>query len=49
VALCLDKGLHINCTHNTVLRVMPPLNITRDEVDEGLAILADALREWQPK
>ena len=45
VAVCLDRGLHMNCTHGTVLRVMPPLNITRQELDEGLGILADVLRE----
>jgi len=46
-AKCLDKGLHINCTHETVLRIMPPLNITREQLDEGLAILRDAMNEWQ--
>ena len=48
VAKCLQKGLHVNCTHDTVLRIMPPLTITREQVDEGIGILADALREWQP-
>jgi len=48
VAACLEKGLHVNCTHETVLRIMPPLNITRDQLDEGLDILAEAMREWQP-
>jgi len=46
-AICLDKGLHVNCTHETVLRIMPPLNITRDQLDEGLAILREAFGEWQ--
>ena len=44
VARCLEKGLYINCTHDTVLRIMPPLNITREILDEALAILGDALR-----
>ena len=48
IAKCLEKGLHVNCTHDTVLRIMPPLTITRDQVDEGIGILVDALREWQP-
>jgi len=48
VAACLEKGLHVNCTHETVLRIMPPLTITRDQLDEGLDILAEAMREWQP-
>jgi len=48
VAACLEKGLHVNCTHETVLRIMPPLGITREQLDEGLDILAEAMREWQP-
>jgi len=48
VAMCLDRGLHVNCTHDTVLRIMPPLNITQEQLDEGLDILAGALREWNP-
>ena len=48
VAACLEKGLHVNCTHDTVLRIMPPLNITQEQLDEGLDILAEALREWRP-
>jgi len=43
-AACLAKGLHINCTHETVLRIMPPLTITQEQLDEGITILADVLR-----
>jgi 4-aminobutyrate aminotransferase-like enzyme len=35
----------INCTHDTVLRIMPALTVTKAEIDEGLAILAAALEE----
>ena len=42
---CIDKGLLINCTHDTVLRFMPALTVSRDEIDEGIAILAEALAE----
>ena len=45
---CLNRGLHINCTHSTVLRIMPPLNITQTQLDEGLDILTAALRAWHP-
>ncbi|MFO8013839.1 MAG: aspartate aminotransferase family protein [Phycisphaerae bacterium] len=48
VAACLAKGLHVNCTHETVLRIMPPLTITREQLDEGLDLLAGAMRAWQP-
>jgi acetylornithine/N-succinyldiaminopimelate aminotransferase len=46
VAKCLEKGLHVNCTHDTVLRVMPPLTIRREEIDEAIGILAEAMHEW---
>ncbi len=42
---CLDKGLLINCTHDTVLRFMPSLTVNREEIDEGIGILAAALQE----
>jgi acetylornithine aminotransferase len=40
---CLDDGLLINCTADRVLRFLPPLIITRAQVDEGFAILERAL------
>lgn len=42
---CLAKGLRINCTHDTVLRFMPALTATREQVDEALDILLEAMRE----
>jgi len=48
VSQCLAKGLYVNCTHDTVLRVMPPLNITREVLDEALAIFSDVLRSMRP-
>ncbi|MCK4847314.1 MAG: aminotransferase class III-fold pyridoxal phosphate-dependent enzyme, partial [Deltaproteobacteria bacterium] len=36
---CLDKGLIINCTAEKVLRFLPPLIITNDDVDEMIEIL----------
>jgi len=48
IADCLQRGLHVNCTHSTVLRIMPPLNITQAQLDEGLDILTAALRHWKP-
>jgi len=43
VERCLRGGLVINCTAERVLRFLPPLVITRAELDEGLAILDRAL------
>jgi predicted acetylornithine/succinylornithine family transaminase len=44
VEACLQRHLLINCTHNTVLRLLPAMTLTPEQVDEGCAILADALR-----
>jgi acetylornithine/N-succinyldiaminopimelate aminotransferase len=46
---CLERGLHINCTHETVLRIMPPLNITQGQLDEGLDVLAKVLKSERRK
>lgn len=38
-----EKGVLINFTGNAVLRFLPPLVITKDEIDELLAALSDVL------
>ncbi len=43
VAECLRNGLLINCTAQRVLRFVPPLNITKAEVDQAITILCAAL------
>lgn len=40
---CLSKGAIINCTAGDVLRFVPPLNITKDHVDEMIAVLDKTL------
>jgi len=42
---CLKKGLLINCTQDTVLRIMPPMTVTRQEIDKAIAILDKVLGE----
>jgi acetylornithine/N-succinyldiaminopimelate aminotransferase len=44
VEKCLEKGLLINCTHDTVLRLMPALNITKKEVDKAIKILDEVMK-----
>ncbi len=39
VAACIKEGLLINCTMDTVLRFMPPLIITEEEIDRLLEVL----------
>ena len=39
VSQCLEKGLRINCTHDTVLRFMPSMTVTKDQIDQAIEIL----------
>lgn len=43
VARCLDQGLLINCTNGNVLRFLPPLIISKAEIDLALDILEKAM------
>ncbi|MDY0357201.1 MAG: aspartate aminotransferase family protein [Sedimentisphaerales bacterium] len=45
VAACLEKGLRINCTHDTVIRFMPPMTATRGQIDEAIDIFDSVLSE----
>ncbi len=47
VADMRDNGLLVNCTANTVLRFIPPLIVTREEIDEMIHILDAALGRIQ--
>ena len=44
VSACLERHLLINVTQGNVVRLLPSLTITDDEIDEGCAILAEAIR-----
>ncbi|MBD3426322.1 MAG: acetylornithine/succinylornithine family transaminase [Candidatus Omnitrophica bacterium] len=41
---CAANGLLINCTQKNVLRIMPPITVTRDEVDLAMEKLSQALK-----
>jgi acetylornithine/N-succinyldiaminopimelate aminotransferase len=45
VRMCLEKGLILNCTHENVIRFMPPLGVARVHIDKGITILEEVLRE----
>ena len=48
VAACRERGLLLNCTQGNVIRLLPPLVITPEELDAALAILADAFKAVFP-
>ncbi|MGH7145238.1 MAG: aspartate aminotransferase family protein [Planctomycetota bacterium] len=39
----LQQGLLINCTHNITLRLLPAMNVTTGQLNEGLGILKQAI------
>ena len=41
---CLKHRLLVNGTAGNVLRLLPPLNLTREEADAGLAIIENAFK-----
>ncbi len=43
VTACLERGLLINCTADSVLRFLPPLVITEAEIDQAMAVLEEVL------
>lgn len=45
VNACMEKGAIINCTVGTVLRFIPPLIITKENVDEVINILDEVFGE----
>ncbi|NSW85414.1 MAG: aspartate aminotransferase family protein [Syntrophobacteraceae bacterium] len=45
VERCLEKGAIINCTHDTVLRFVPPLIVEKTDIDDFIRILDGVLRE----
>jgi acetylornithine/succinyldiaminopimelate/putrescine aminotransferase len=43
---CLKAGLLINCTQGNILRIMPPMIVTRQEIDKAVAILDKVLAKF---
>ena len=48
VQKCLDRGLLINCTHSTVIRLLPAVNIPDELIDEGCDVLETVLLSHNP-
>jgi predicted acetylornithine/succinylornithine family transaminase len=49
VAAALARGLRVNCTQTTVLRLLPAMTISEAEVDEAFEILTTAMQETESK
>jgi acetylornithine/N-succinyldiaminopimelate aminotransferase len=44
----MSEGLLINCTHNTVLRALPPYILTEQEVDRSIRVLDKVMKRAKP-
>ncbi len=45
VAGCMDQKLLVNCTHDTVIRLLPAMNLSEQQVHDGCDILAGVLKQ----
>ncbi len=45
VKACLERRLLINCTHGTVIRLLPAMNLTEEQANESCDIIADVLKK----
>jgi acetylornithine aminotransferase len=45
VAKCMGKGILINCIQDNILRFIPPLIISKEEIDELIECLDTILTE----
>ncbi len=48
VEQCLERGLLINCTQGRVVRLLPALTLTDDQLQEGCDTLVNVLRQFVP-
>jgi len=46
VDACLEKGMIINCTAGNVIRLVPPLIITKAEIDALMTVFAEVFTEF---
>jgi acetylornithine/N-succinyldiaminopimelate aminotransferase len=44
VTACRERGLLVNCTQGTVIRLLPPLVVSTQELETGLAILRESFQ-----
>ena len=43
---CLENGV-LFLTAKNKLRMLPPLTITKDEIEQGLSVLETVLTQWE--
>jgi acetylornithine/succinyldiaminopimelate/putrescine aminotransferase len=41
----MNRKLLVNCTHGTVIRLLPAMNLSEQELHDGCDILCDVIKE----
>ncbi len=44
VRACMERRLLVNCTHGTVIRLLPAMNLSEEQVHQGCDILAEVFK-----
>jgi acetylornithine/succinyldiaminopimelate/putrescine aminotransferase len=44
VKACMERGLLVNCTHGTVIRLLPAMTLREEQLHEGCDILGEVLK-----
>jgi acetylornithine/N-succinyldiaminopimelate aminotransferase len=44
----MEEGILINCTHDVVLRMLPPYILTEQDVDRGISVLNKVFKKAKP-
>lgn len=44
VQACMERQLLVNCTQGTVIRLLPAVNLSEEQAEEGCEVLADVLK-----
>lgn len=45
VKKCMERNLLVNCTHGTVIRLLPPMILTEEQAKQGCDILIDVIEK----
>jgi predicted acetylornithine/succinylornithine family transaminase len=45
VTACMDRNLLVNCTQDTVVRLLPPMTLTEEQAHQGCDILCEAITQ----
>ncbi len=45
VKACMERRLLVNCTHETVIRLLPAMTLTEEQAHQGCDVLAEVLRQ----